>query len=120
MKAVPAGQSYIASFAVSWLTPNGTSPTASAPLSMTIVDPSIRAGDTIYLLTPHGLKAVGTATRDGAVTVKFTTDPAFVVAAVPKVAHLKPPYASLRQSGPSCHYRLRPGRRLHRLGPAHR
>ena len=55
---------------------------------MTIVDPSIRAGDSIYLLTPHGLEAVGRATRAGVVTVKFTTDPAFVVAAVPKVAHL--------------------------------
>ena len=88
VKAVPAGQSYIASFAVFWLVPNGTSPAASAPLTMTIVDPSIRAGDSIFLLTPHGLEAVGGATPAGVVTVKFTTDPAFVVAAVPKVAHL--------------------------------
>ncbi|MHB1209392.1 MAG: hypothetical protein ACYC1I_06750 [Acidimicrobiales bacterium] len=48
---------------------------------MTISDPSIKAGDTIYVLTATGLKAVGTATKDGSASVTFTADPVFVVTA---------------------------------------
>ncbi len=83
---VPAGQSYLISFAVSWSTPDGTSPVASKPITMTIVDPVIMAGDTIYALTSTGVRAVGTATANGAATVTFTSDPAFVVAGVPRLA----------------------------------
>jgi surface protein len=77
---VPAGQSYVLSFAVSWETPSDTSPAASTPITMTITDPSIKAGDTIYELTSTGLVAVGTATVDGSATVTFSSDPVFVVA----------------------------------------
>ena len=52
---------------------------------MTITDPAIKAGDTIYALTSTGIRAVGTATTNGQATVTFTTDPAFVVAAVPRL-----------------------------------
>ncbi len=77
---VPAGQSYVLAFAVSWETPGGTAPTASTPVTMTITDPSIKAGDKIYALTSTGLVAVGTATVDGSATVTFSSDPVFVVA----------------------------------------
>jgi hypothetical protein len=77
---VPAGQSYVLSFAVSWETPSNTSPTANTPITMTITDPSIKAGDTIYELTSTGLVAVGTATVEGLATVTFSSDPVFVVA----------------------------------------
>ncbi len=90
MSEVPAGQTYLTSFAVSWAAVDGTSPTASRPITMTIADPAIRAGDTIYILTSTGIRAVGTATTNGYATVTFTNDPAFVVAAVPRlgtVAH---------------------------------
>jgi hypothetical protein len=45
--SVPTGQSYVISFAVSWQAANETSPTASAPITMTITDPAILAGDTV-------------------------------------------------------------------------
>jgi hypothetical protein len=77
---VPAGQSYVLSVAVSWETSVDTSPTASTPITMTITDPGIKAGDTIYALTSTGLVAVGTATVDGSATVTFSSDPVFVVA----------------------------------------
>lgn len=48
---------------------------------MTISDPTIKAGDTVYEITSSGLKAVGTASADGSVTITFTNDPVFVVTA---------------------------------------
>jgi hypothetical protein len=47
---------------------------------MTVTDPSIVAGETIYALTSTGLVAVGHATQNGTATITFTTDPLFVVA----------------------------------------
>ena len=82
---VPAGQSYVVSLAVSWRVPDGTSAVASAPITMNIVDTSIRAGDAIYVLTAHGVQALSVATSNGRATVTFTTDPDFVVANVPKL-----------------------------------
>lgn len=78
---VPAGQSYVVALAISWQAPTGTSPTATAPLSLTITDPSIVAGDTIYEVTSTGLTAVGTASANGSVTITFTSDPIFMVTA---------------------------------------
>jgi len=83
---VPVGQSYLASFALSWLTPAGISPAATAPIVVTIDDPSIRAGDIVYFLTPSGrLQVAGVATANGTATVRVTTDPDFVVANVPEL-----------------------------------
>ena len=83
---VPAGSSYVLSFAVTWEAPNGTSPTATAPITMTITDLSIVAGDTIYELTSTGLVAVGTATANGTVTITFSSDPTFLVSHTTPVA----------------------------------
>jgi hypothetical protein len=88
---VPAGSSYVLSFAVTWEAPNGTSPTATAPITMTITDPNIKAGDIIYELTSTGLAAVGTATANGTVTITFSSDPIFLVSHTTPVAQ-----ASLR------------------------
>jgi hypothetical protein len=49
---------------------------------MTVNDPGIRPGDTIYELTSSGLVAVGYSNRLGIATITFTNDPLFVVAAV--------------------------------------
>ena len=83
---VPAGSSYVLSFAVTWEAPNGTSPTATAPITMTITDLSIVAGDTIYELTSTGLVAVGTAAANGTVTITFSSDPIFLVSHTTPVA----------------------------------
>ena len=85
---VPTGSSYVLSFAVTWEAPNGTSPTATTPITMTITDPSIVAGDTIYEVTSAGLVAVGTATANGTVTITFSSDPTFLVTQKTLVAQL--------------------------------
>jgi hypothetical protein len=82
-KDVPAGRSYITSFALTWVTGTGSSPAATSSLTMTIKDPSIVAGDVIYEYTTAGLIPVGKATANGSMTITFRTDPAFVVAALP-------------------------------------
>jgi hypothetical protein len=78
---VPPGNSYVASIAVSWSVPVGTSAVATIPITLTITDPNIKAGDVIYEVTLAGLTKVGTATVDGSVTITFTTDPIFMVTA---------------------------------------
>jgi hypothetical protein len=78
---VPAGQSYVVSLVVAWQAPDGTSPVAAAPITMSVSDPGIKAGDTIYEVTTAGLEAVGTATVDGTATITFSSDPTFLIAA---------------------------------------
>jgi hypothetical protein len=78
---VPAGQSYVVSFAVSWQAPDGTSPAATTPITMTIDDPGIVDGDVVYEVESRGLVVVGTATADGVATITFESDPTFVVSA---------------------------------------
>ena len=82
---VPPGQTYLLSFSVSWEAPGGGAPAATAPITMTITDPSIVAGDVIYAVTSTGVREVGKATVNGTVTVTFTNDPVFLVASVPKI-----------------------------------
>jgi hypothetical protein len=77
---LPSGQSYVISFSITWLAPDGTSPTSQTPITAVVEDPAIRAGDVIYELTSNGLVAVGTSTQDGSATVSFTTDPTFLIA----------------------------------------
>ena len=77
---IPSDQSYVVSLAVSWRTQGGSIPTATSPLTMTITDPNIVAGDTIYEVTAAGLKVVGTAAKNGTATVTFSSDPTFVIA----------------------------------------
>jgi hypothetical protein len=78
---VPAGQSYVVSLAVTWEALDGSSPTATAPITLTITDAGIVAGDTVYEVTSSGLIVVGTASANGVVSITFTNDPTFVVAA---------------------------------------
>jgi hypothetical protein len=76
---LPSGHTYVASFAVTWENPDGTSLSAVTPVTMTITDPNIVAGDTIYVLTSTGFVVAGTATTNGTVTVTFSTDPVFAL-----------------------------------------
>lgn len=54
---------------------------AASPITMTINDPSIAIGDSIYLVSSSGLTLVATATVAGQVTFTFTSDPIFLVTA---------------------------------------
>ena len=83
---VPANHSYVVAVAVSWQTGTGSSPDATLPITLTITDVSIVAGDVIYVLTSSGMVVAGTATVSGTATVTFTADPVFVVTAVAKSA----------------------------------
>ena len=77
--AIPSGQNYVTSVAVSWESA-GAAPAATAPITLTITDPSIVVGDTLYQLSSTGtLTSVGTATVAGTITVTFSSDPVFVV-----------------------------------------
>jgi hypothetical protein len=83
---VPAGQSYVVSLVVAWQAPDGASPVATAPITMSVSDPGIKAGDKIYEVTTAGLVTVGTATVDGSATITFSNDPTFLIAATIQVA----------------------------------
>ena len=76
---VPAGSSYVLAFAVTWETTTGSTPSATTPITATINDPSIVAGDTIYEITPTGVVEVATATTNGTITFTFSSDPIFVI-----------------------------------------
>ena len=75
-----SGSTYVTSVAVSWQTAGGSSPAAGSPLTMTVSDPSIVAGDVIYAVTPSGLQQVGVAGSNDMATVNFVNDPVFIVA----------------------------------------
>ncbi|HTT92016.1 MAG TPA: G1 family glutamic endopeptidase [Acidimicrobiales bacterium] len=87
-KPVPGGQSYLVSFAVSWIGPNGIASSAKSPITLTIVDPSIIAGDVVYQFGPTGLKVAGSATVNGKTAIGFKTGTDVIVANVPRVNSL--------------------------------
>ena len=92
---LPTDQPYVASFVVSWQAPDGTTPAASAAITMTITDPSIVTGDVVYELSSSALTPVGTATQKGSVTITFTSDPAFIVAGAAPPSAVLPSAAAL-------------------------
>ena len=77
---IPEGSTFVTSFAVSWENPDGTALNSTTPVTMTITDPSIQAGNSIYIVTSKGLTNVGTATVNGTVTVTFSSDPVYAIA----------------------------------------
>ena len=83
--SIPTGYSCVMGFAVTWQAPDGSVPTATAPITTTVNDPTIVAGDTVYQETSTGLVAVGRATANGVVTITFTNDPTFLVLHRPQV-----------------------------------
>src|ERR1700730_12915782 len=78
---LPAGQSYLASFAVSWAAPDGSSPNASSPLSLKISDARIGSRDLLSQTTATGIRRGTGSVTAGSATFSFTADPGFVVAA---------------------------------------
>ncbi len=80
---IPATNSYLVSFVVSWLAPDGTVPTTAAnkPISMTITNSDIKAGAVIYSVVGDTYTILGRATQDGTVTIEITEDPEILVAA---------------------------------------
>ena len=85
LPTAPSGTSYIDAFSVSWQTPSGTVPTATIPVAISITDPSVKPGDTVYELNSSGslvpVPASEVTIVGDVVTITFSTDPTFVIAA---------------------------------------
>lgn len=80
---ISSTNNYIMSFVVSWLAPDETVPnTASGkPLVLTLTDPRIKAGSTIYSIVGSEVSILGRSTADGTATVELSTDPEILIAA---------------------------------------
>lgn len=83
---IPGNNSYFFSVLVSWLSGSGTSATvpntnAGKPITVTLNNPSIKAGAMVYMVIGDQVTELGRATQDGTVTVELTQDPEIVVAA---------------------------------------
>jgi uncharacterized repeat protein (TIGR02543 family) len=76
---VDASKSFPINLVVSWLATDGTVPTASNALTLTINNPSIKAGSTAYQIIGDDVTALGTATIDGQIVVSLTSDPVISV-----------------------------------------
>ena len=76
---VDASKSFPINLVVSWLATDGTVPTASNALTLTINNPSIKAGSTAYQIIGDDVTSLGTATIDGQIVVSLTSDPVISV-----------------------------------------
>jgi formiminotetrahydrofolate cyclodeaminase len=76
---VDASKSFPINLVVSWLATDGTVPTASNALTLTINNPSIKAGSTAYQIIGDDVTALGTAIIDGQIVVSLTSDPVISV-----------------------------------------
>ena len=77
--AVPAGQSPVSAYAVKWnhiIT--GTAP-ALVPLTLTVTDPSVKAGDQLFAVDSGAPVTTGGTVGNGTWSVSFTNDLSFVV-----------------------------------------
>ncbi len=81
---------------VSWVSPDGSVPSTTFPISVTLTNTEIKAGAKVYSIVGGVSTLVGTATSDGSVTSQITNDPVLVV--VNPIAVIAPPVVS---SGPA-------------------
>jgi uncharacterized repeat protein (TIGR02543 family) len=72
---------YVMNMVVSWLAADGTVPSTASgkPISVTLSDPNIKAGASVYSLVGGTATFIGVATVDGQVSVNITDDPELVV-----------------------------------------
>jgi uncharacterized repeat protein (TIGR02543 family) len=80
--ALTTTNNYIISLVVSWIAPDGTVPStvSGKEISVTITNPSIQAGASIYAIVAGVVTPLGTATDNGTVTVLIASDPEVVIA----------------------------------------
>jgi hypothetical protein len=66
-----------------WRAPNQGAnelpPESTVPLTLTVTDPAIKSGDSIFELLNGALTSVGEATQNGKITFKFSRDPIYAV-----------------------------------------
>lgn len=80
---ISGSASFLVSLVVSWLATDGSVPTTAAgkPIVVTVTNPSIKAGASIYQVMGGVAQYVGIATQDGSAQVSITDDPELVIAA---------------------------------------
>ena len=59
--------------------PNELPPESTVPLTLTVTDPAIKNGDSIFELLNGSLTSVGQATQNGKLTFKFSRDPIYAI-----------------------------------------
>ena len=59
--------------------PNDLPPESTVPLTLTVIDPAIRNGDSIFELLNGSLTSVGEATQNGKIIFKFSRDPIYAL-----------------------------------------
>jgi len=82
---IPGDNDYFFSILVSWIYGSGDSATvpntaAGKPITVTLTNPSIKAGATIYQIIGTSVTNLGVAQVNGSVVVNLTEDPEIVVA----------------------------------------
>ena len=80
-----SGKDYILNLVVSWLKSDGTVPTATSPVTISISNNTIKNGATAYQIIGDTVTPIGTATADGVINLSVTEDPAITVANPPVV-----------------------------------
>ena len=80
--ALGSGFTFITSLLVSWLAPDLSTPVTNAgvPITMTITDPGIKAGQSVYTVIGANASVVAQATVDGQVSFSITQDPIVTIA----------------------------------------
>lgn len=85
--AIPALLGQASTFAVSWKAPNGSAPTVTKPVIVTIDGHSLHVGDIVYAETSSGPKVIGVVDINGTFQVSTTTaESAYVVAVPPRTS----------------------------------
>ena len=75
-----SGKDYILNLVVSWLKSDGTVPTATSPVTISISNNTIKNGAIAYQIIGDTVTPIGTATADGVINLSVTEDPAITVA----------------------------------------
>mgnify|MGYP000267498411 CR=1 FL=1 len=71
---------FVNSFVVAWTDTDTTVPVANSPLTLTVVDSSIRTGAKVYSIVGDQSTVLATATQNGTVAISFTADPLIAIA----------------------------------------
>ena len=72
---VGTDKEYIVNLVLSWLKSDGTVPTASTPITLSISNGTIKQGAIAYQIIGDSVTQIGTATSDGLLTLSITEDP---------------------------------------------
>ena len=78
---VGSGNDYVVNLVLSWLkASDGTVPTASSPITVSIANNTIVRGAKAYQIIGDSVTQIGTADVDGRITISITEDPILIIA----------------------------------------